>query len=90
MASDNHGNLEGHIIMQIYCITRMTKEIKERTILDAFAEDFVAVVEKYARYVIVSGFVAIAHGRSRGTEDVDIIIESHEGQNSRRACDSMG
>ncbi len=68
----------------------MTREIKERTILDAFAEDFVAVVEKYAKYVIVSGFVAIAHRRSRGTEDVDIIIESHEGQNSRRACDSMG
>lgn len=40
-----------------------------------FAEDFVDVVEKHAKYVIVSGFVAIAHGRSRGTEDVDIIIE---------------
>ena len=27
------------------------------------------------KYIIVSGFVAIAHGRSRGTEDIDIIIE---------------
>lgn len=53
----------------------MRREIKERTILDTFAEDFVDVVEKHAKYVIVSGFVAIAHGRSRGTEDVDMIIE---------------
>ena len=53
----------------------MSREIKERTILDTFAEDFVDVVEKHTKYVIVSGFVAIAHGRSRGTEDVDIIIE---------------
>ena len=56
----------------------MSREIKERTILDTFAEDFVNVVEKHAKYVIVSGFVAIAHGRSRGTEDVDIIIERIE------------
>ena len=53
----------------------MSREIKERTILDKFAEEFVDVVEKYAKYIIVSGFVAIAHGRSRGTEDVDLIIE---------------
>jgi hypothetical protein len=53
----------------------MSREVKERTILDTFAEDFVDVVKKHAKYIIVSGFVAIAHGRSRGTEDVDIIIE---------------
>ena len=53
----------------------MKREIKERTILDKFAEDFVDIVEKHAKYIIVSGFVAIAHGRSRGTEDVDLIIE---------------
>lgn len=53
----------------------MSREVKERTILDRFAQDFVDVVEKHAKYIIVSGFVAIAHGRSRGTEDVDIIIE---------------
>jgi hypothetical protein len=43
--------------------------------LDRFVEDFVKVVEKHCKYVVVSGFVAIAHGRSRGTEDVDLIIE---------------
>ena len=53
----------------------MKREIKERTILDKFAEDFVNIVEKYAKYIIVSGFIAIAHGRSRGTEDIDLIIE---------------
>jgi hypothetical protein len=53
----------------------MRREITERTILDTFAQDFVDVVEKHAKYIIVSGFVAIAHGRSRGTEDVDLIIE---------------
>ncbi|VVB52879.1 Uncharacterised protein [uncultured archaeon] len=53
----------------------MSREVKERTILDKFAQDFVNVVEKHAKYIIVSGFVAIAHGRSRGTEDVDIIIQ---------------
>lgn len=53
----------------------MNREIKERTILDAFAEDFVQVLERHTKYIIVSGFVAIAHGRSRGTEDIDIIIE---------------
>src|SRR5659263_710987 len=53
----------------------MNREIKERTILDAFAEDFVHVVQKHTKYIIVSGFVAIAHGRSRGTEDIDLIIE---------------
>ncbi len=54
----------------------MSREIKERTILDTFAEDFVHIVKKHTKYAIVSGFVAIAHGRSRGTEDVDIIIEN--------------
>ncbi|MCX9084356.1 MAG: hypothetical protein OIN87_06110 [Candidatus Methanoperedens sp.] len=53
----------------------MKREVNERTILDSFAEDFVRVVEKHTKYIIVSGFVAIAHGRSRGTEDIDIIIE---------------
>ena len=53
----------------------MRREIKEWTILDKFAEDFVDIVEKHAKYIIVSGFVAIAHGRSRGTEDVDLVIE---------------
>ena len=53
----------------------MKREIDDKTILDKFAEDFTKIVEKHCKYIIVSGFVAIAHGRSRGTEDIDMIIE---------------
>lgn len=60
------------IILQIFI---MKRGVEDKTILDKFAIDFAQTVEKHAKYAIVSGFVAIAHGRSRGTEDVDMIIE---------------
>lgn len=53
----------------------MKREIDDRTILDKFVEDFVKIIEKHVKYIVVSGFVAIAHGRTRGTEDIDMIIE---------------
>lgn len=53
----------------------MKRGIDDKTILDKFVIDFVKVIDKYAKYIIVSGFVAIAHGRSRATEDIDMIIE---------------
>ena len=53
----------------------MKREIKDKTILDEFAEDFCKIVDKHCKYIICSGFVAISHGRSRGTEDIDMIIE---------------
>lgn len=53
----------------------MERKISDRTILDNFVEDFCGIMEKYAPYIVCSGFVAIAHGRTRGTEDVDMIIE---------------
>jgi len=53
----------------------MDRRVDDKTILDKFAEDFVKIVDKHCKYIIVSGFVAIAHGRSRGTEDVDMIVE---------------
>jgi hypothetical protein len=49
--------------------------IDNRTILDEFVESFCKIIDKYVRYFICSGFVAIAHGRTRGTEDIDMIIE---------------
>lgn len=49
--------------------------IDDKTILDKFAEKFCAIIDKHAKYIICSGFVAIAHGRTRGTEDIDMIIE---------------
>ena len=53
----------------------MEREIKNRNILDKFCEDFCAIVEKHCKYIIVSGFIAIASGRTRGTEDIDMITE---------------
>jgi len=53
----------------------MKREVTDKTILDEFVEDFCKVVNKHVLYIICSGFVAIAHGRSRGTEDIDMIIE---------------
>jgi RecA-family ATPase len=43
--------------------------------LDLFVIDFIKILEKYTDYVIVSGYVSILFGRSRGTEDIDIFIE---------------
>lgn len=51
---------------------KLDKEINE---LDKFAFDFCKIVSKHAKYVVISGYVAILFGRSRGTEDVDIFIE---------------
>ena len=42
--------------------------------LDEFVLDFVKILGKHTNYVIVSGYVAILFGRSRTTEDIDIII----------------
>ncbi len=53
----------------------MDRKVDDKTILDKFVEEFTNIVEKHCKYIIVSGFVAIAHGRSRGTEDIDMIIE---------------
>ncbi len=42
--------------------------------LDKFTLKFVRILSKHVDYVIVSGYVAILLGRSRASEDVDIII----------------
>jgi hypothetical protein len=51
------------------------RSVDDKTILDEFVEAFCDIIEKHVRYFICSGFVAIAHGRTRGTEDIDMIIE---------------
>ena len=49
---------------------------KEISVLDDFTLDFVNVLTKHAvKHVIISGYVAILFGRSRMSEDVDILIE---------------
>jgi hypothetical protein len=54
----------------------MERLVEDKNLLNQFTGDFVEVLDKNkVKYVIVSGFVAISHGRTRGTEDIDIIIE---------------
>lgn len=53
----------------------MPELISDRNILDKFVIDFTKVLEKYSKYAIVSGFLAISNGRVRGTEDIDLIVE---------------
>jgi predicted nucleotidyltransferase len=48
---------------------------KVPTLLDKFVVDFVKILQKHANYVIVSGYVSILFGRSRATEDIDILVE---------------
>lgn len=44
--------------------------------LDRFVIDFVKLLSSMKiKYIVVSGYVAILFGRSRGTEDIDIFIE---------------
>ncbi|HLC86315.1 MAG TPA: hypothetical protein VJG30_03455 [Candidatus Nanoarchaeia archaeon] len=61
----------------------MNRSISNRNILDEFAIKFCNIVEKYADYIIVSGFVAISSGRVRGTEDIDMIIKPLTKENFR-------
>ncbi len=51
------------------------RSLSDLNILSKFCVDFCKVVSKHAEYIVVSGFVAIASGRTRGTEDIDMIIE---------------
>jgi len=47
---------------------------RELNQLDLFVKDFLNILKKYSDYLIVSGFVSISTGRTRGTEDVDILV----------------
>lgn len=47
---------------------------KNLSLLDEFTLDFVNILKKYSDYVLISGYVSILLGRSRMSEDVDLII----------------
>jgi len=49
----------------------LKRELNE---LDLFVLKFVKIIERYTPYVIISGYVSLLFGRSRGTEDVDLFI----------------
>jgi hypothetical protein len=48
---------------------------RELTRLDLFVRGFLDVLKKHSDYLIVSGFVSISTGRTRGTEDIDILAQ---------------
>lgn len=52
-------------------VIEIERELNE---LDIFVKDFLEVLQKHCDYLIVSGFVSISTGRTRGTEDVDVLI----------------
>lgn len=67
----------------------MERKISDRTIIDKFAEDFCDIVEKHVKYIVVSGYVAIAHGIGRGTIDIDMIIERIPIEKFRKMHDEL-
>ncbi len=67
----------------------MNRRVDDKNILDEFAEMFCGIVDKHAKYIVVSGFVAIAHGRSRGTEDIDMILENIPFERFRKLHDEL-
>ena len=47
---------------------------KELNNLDKLVIDFVNILKNYSEYVLVSGYVSILFGRSRISEDIDLLI----------------
>ncbi len=44
------------------------------TELDLFLKRFLRVLKDYSDYLVVSGYVSIASGRTRAIEDIDILV----------------
>jgi len=42
--------------------------------LDNFLRDFLEILKKHSDYLVVSGYVSISSGRTRGTEDIDVLV----------------
>jgi hypothetical protein len=47
---------------------------RELSELDKFTIEFINILKKHTKYVLISGYVSILLGRSRGSEDVDVLI----------------
>lgn len=57
-------NMEGDIIV-------INRDLTE---LDFFVKKFLEVLKNHSTYLIVSGYVSISTGRTRATEDVDLLV----------------
>lgn len=49
---------------------------KQLNPLDLFVLEFLSILEKHTKYLLISGYVSLLFGRSRTTEDIDIFIET--------------
>ncbi len=62
---------------------------KELSELDRFTIEFVNTIKKHTEYVIVSGYVSIILGRSRGSEDIDIIIPKMNEEKTKEMIEEL-
>lgn len=62
---------------------------RELTSLDLFVKDFLNILKKYSDYLVVSGFVSISTGRTRGTEDIDILFPVMEENKFAQLFDNL-
>jgi len=62
---------------------------KELSELDRFVKNFVRILEKNFRYVIVSGYVAILFGRNRSSEDIDVFIQKKDFESFKNYWDEV-
>ena len=66
-----------------YNVEKREISLKDKVLndLDKFVLNFVKILTKYTDYVVVSGYVSILLGRSRATEDIDLLVPKIEKAN---------
>lgn len=62
---------------------------RDLTELDYFVRDFLQVLKNHSDYLIVSGFVSISTGRTRATEDVDILVPVPDKEKFKELFDDL-
>jgi len=62
---------------------------RELTKLDLFVKKFINVLKKHSDYLIVSGFVSICSGRTRGTEDIDVLVPLMSKENFEKLFEDL-
>jgi len=75
----NGYSIEGDVII-------INRDLDE---LDRFVKDFLDILKKHSDYLIVSGYVSICSGRTRGTEDVDILVPVIEKEKFKNLFDEL-
>jgi len=63
---------------------------RELSNLDKFVLKFTNILEKHTYYVIVSGYVSILLGRSRATEDIDLLVPQIEFEKFKELWEELG